>query len=38
MREYLVLPREAAADPAAAAPWLGRALTYVQQLPPKKKR
>jgi TfoX/Sxy family transcriptional regulator of competence genes len=38
MREYLVLPPETAADPAAAEPWLGRALAYVQELPPKKKR
>ena len=38
MREYLVLPPETAADPAAAEPWLDRALAYVEQLPPKKKR
>jgi TfoX/Sxy family transcriptional regulator of competence genes len=38
MREYLVLPPEAAADPAAAGPWVARALAYVEQLPPKKKR
>jgi TfoX/Sxy family transcriptional regulator of competence genes len=38
MREYLVLPPQLAADPAAAEPWLDRALAYVQQLPPKKKR
>ena len=38
MREYLVLPPDTAADPAAAEPWLSRALAYVEQLPPKKKR
>lgn len=38
MREYLVLPAALAADAAAAAPWLTRALDYVQQLPPKTKR
>jgi TfoX/Sxy family transcriptional regulator of competence genes len=38
MREYLVLPPETAGDPAAAEPWVGRALAYVQRLPPKKKR
>jgi hypothetical protein len=38
MREYLVLPPEAAADPAAAEPWVERALAYVEKLPPKKKR
>jgi TfoX-like protein len=38
MREYLVLPPDMAADSAAVEPWLGRALAYVQELPPKKKR
>jgi len=38
MREYLVLPPDTAADSAAAQPWLDRALAYVEQLPPKKKR
>jgi TfoX/Sxy family transcriptional regulator of competence genes len=38
MREYLVLPPAIAADPAAAEPWVRRALAYVETLPPKKKR
>lgn len=38
MREYLVLPATLAEDAVAAAPWLTRALEYVQQLPPKTKR
>jgi TfoX/Sxy family transcriptional regulator of competence genes len=38
MREYLVLPPALADDPAAAEPWLTRALHYVQGLPPKTKR
>ena len=38
MREYLVLPPDVVADPAAVEPWLGRALAYVRELPPKKKR
>jgi len=38
MREYLLLPEEVAADPAAAEAWVGRALAYVEKLPPKKKR
>ncbi|HEY8177969.1 MAG TPA: TfoX/Sxy family protein [Candidatus Limnocylindria bacterium] len=38
MREYLVMPAAIAGDPTAVEPWLGRALAYVEQLPPKKKR
>ena len=38
MREYLILPTAVAADAAAAEPWVERALDYVRQLPPKKKR
>ena len=38
MREYLVMPATIAGDPTAVEPWLGRALAYVEQLPPKKKR
>jgi hypothetical protein len=38
MREYLVMPATTASDPAAAEPWVSRALAYVEQLPPKKKR
>jgi TfoX/Sxy family transcriptional regulator of competence genes len=38
MREYLVLPDSLASDPAAAEPWVRRALEFVSQLPPKAKR
>jgi TfoX/Sxy family transcriptional regulator of competence genes len=38
MRGYVVMPPAIAADPAAAEPWVTRALAHVQQLPPKAKR
>ena len=38
MREYLVLPSSLAEDPAAATPWVTRALDHVVGLPPKAKR
>jgi TfoX/Sxy family transcriptional regulator of competence genes len=38
MREYVVMPATVAADPAAAEPWLLRALEHTGQLPPKAKR
>lgn len=38
MREYVVMPDALAADPAAAEPWVRRALDFVGQLPPKAKR
>ena len=37
MREYLILPPDIVADSSATERWVGRALAYVQQLPPKKK-
>jgi TfoX/Sxy family transcriptional regulator of competence genes len=38
MRGYLVMPPAMARDPAAAMPWVRRALEHAQQLPAKTKR
>ncbi len=36
MREYVVLPREVAADPSGLREWLARAAQYTRSLPPRK--
>lgn len=38
MREYVALPAEIAADPAAARHWIDRAAAYTASLPPKQPR
>jgi TfoX/Sxy family transcriptional regulator of competence genes len=35
MKEYVVLPADVAADPAALDAWVDRAITHVRTLPPK---
>jgi TfoX/Sxy family transcriptional regulator of competence genes len=38
MREYLTLPPDLVADPAARRAWLDRSLRYAASLPPKPRR